>query len=66
MTILVRHNGKFYRIGDEVLTKSEIAKADFEARLRKLETQAAEQAKALRSYQVMDFSDDDFAEIVRK
>jgi len=66
MTILVRHNGKFYRIGDAVLTKSEIAKAEFEARLRKLETQAAEHAKALRSYQVMDFSDDDFAEIVRK
>ncbi len=66
MAVLVRHNGKFYRIGDEVLTKSEIAKAKFEARLRELETQAAEQAKALRSYQVMDFSDGDFAELAQK
>jgi hypothetical protein len=59
MPILVKHNGKYYEIPDDVLARSTVSKSRFEAGIRKLEDKTAEVAKGLNHYRVVAFADSD-------
>ena len=60
MPVVVRHNGKYYRIPDEVLSKSAVTKSRFETRLQELESRVQERAKTARHPRLMEFSEDEF------
>jgi len=66
MPVFVRHNGKFYKISDEILAKSGIPKSQFDHRLQELENSAAEKAKPLRHARLIEFADDEFDDIGSK
>lgn len=63
MPVLVKHNGKFYEISDEVLAKSAISKAHFEAGIRKVEDVTRNQVDGHANYRFVEFSDGDFDEV---
>jgi hypothetical protein len=68
MPVLVRHNGKVYKIPDDVLARSSVSKERFEEGLRQLETageRRTERAQASVSmrYRFLELSDDDFNEV---
>jgi hypothetical protein len=64
MPIFVQHNGKYYKIPEEVLGKSAISKTHFEHRLEEFKNAAAERAKSLPRLNVIEFADDEFDKIV--
>lgn len=70
MPILVRHNGKVYKIPDDVLDRSAVSEERFEAGLRKLEAEARRKAEAVLSsssgftqYRFLDLSEHDFDDV---
>jgi hypothetical protein len=68
MPIIVKHNGKTYKIPDDVLARSAVPKERFEAGLRELEAAAAARkseaaeaaAGSFTRYRFLDLSDQDF------
>jgi hypothetical protein len=64
MPIFVLHNGKYYKIPEEVLDRSAISKARFENRLEELKNTAAERAKTLPHPKLIEFAHDEFDNIV--
>ncbi len=58
MPVFVKHNGKCYKVSDEVLAKSAISKSSFEDRLQELESK--EKAKAPNQPKLIEFADDEF------
>lgn len=70
MPILVRHNGKLYKIPDHVLARSVISKERFEAGLRELEADARRKASPAPTsdgsplqYRFLDLSKQEFDDV---
>ncbi|OGK96053.1 MAG: hypothetical protein A3I14_14710 [Candidatus Rokubacteria bacterium RIFCSPLOWO2_02_FULL_73_56] len=64
MPIFVEHNGKYYKISDEVLAASAVSRTQFEAGMRKLEASTTEKVKSLTHYRLIQFSERDLDEVV--
>ena len=64
MPIFIQHNGKHYKIPEEVLGKSAISKTHFENRLEEFKNAAAGKAKCPPRLNVIEFADDEFDKIV--
>jgi hypothetical protein len=58
MPIFVKHNGKCYKVPDEILAKSAVPKSLFESRLQELENK--EKAKAPNQPKLIEFAEDEF------
>jgi hypothetical protein len=63
MAIFVKHNGKYYKISDEVLARSSISKAEFEGGLRKIEQQTTDKVAGLSHFRMVQLSERDLEEL---